>query len=556
MTVFAVSIIGLLLLAGFSFLSLNSINEQMDSVYDNELEAMHHVQELRSNIVGLDQMLLVSIREHRSNKRGLESEVQSTLSTIQSSLDRIEPLIRYENEQFLFQSIQDSWEDYQESVSVLLTESMNDHVEAFDSEYSNAQRTLNNMNYSLQTLFTLKTDEVSKSRNFIHDTFIASVISNSVVLILVSLFIVISGVFVYRNIMKRLVELSSLNMKIANGDLTTSVDSLLSQDEVGTLASSSQSISHNLKEMIMDVKHSTEQMNETVGSVQTIVHKGFDAQASVSTSINEISAGVSRQAVHMEGSLKDITDLNRTMGDVNGFIQELRDVFGQAVEEVNKGVVDLQKTVKEINSISSTNNELIGSFGELKEELNDIKSYADSIVSIADNTNLLSLNASIEAARAGEHGRGFAIVAEEVRKLSEQSSQVAKGVQEVVKRNEEKTERFRETLELSNSKVSNGTDNIVKTNEMFQRIEGQITGMNKQIDQVAIKSEGVAVRSNSVTSMIEEVSAISEETTAAMQEIAASSEELVANFKQVLQQIEMQKDLAKGLEDNVKKFTV
>ncbi|GAE34704.1 methyl-accepting chemotaxis protein [Halalkalibacter akibai] len=554
--VFTVSILGLVLLSTFSFLSLSSINNQMDSVYDHELEAMSLVQELRSNIVRLDQNLLVSIREARQNKRNLEYDSQMIIDQIERSLESLNHLLTTENEQYLYKTIFEGWNNYQLSVHTLVEESLNGNTDRFYTEHSRAQRELNSVNFALNTLFTIKQVEVNNSRYFIQDIFASSVKINAVVLAVVVLFIVTSGVLVYKNIINRLNQLSDSNLKISNGELTTEVSSLISKDEVGSLAKSSQSIAFNLKGMIRDIKDSIELMNDTVGKVREIVNTGFESQETVSSNIREISSGLTKQASNMEESMKDISELNVSMTDVNTFIQQLKNVFITAMEEVNKGVIELQTTVNQMEEISTTNNHLIESFAELKVELNEIKEYADSIVSISENTNLLSLNASIEAARAGEHGRGFAIVAEEVRKLSTESSLVAKGVQEVVRRNEIKTEKFRETLQMANAKIHNGTNNMHETNVIFKSIEERIKEIDNRIDAVADKSENVTKRSSSVTLMIEEVSAISEETTASMEEIAASSTELVDHFKEVLEQVDKQKELAENLEGNIKQFKI
>ena len=287
---------------------------------------------------------------------------------------------------------------------------------------------------------------------------------------------------------------------LSKGDFSTNVPdyALKLKDEYGDLARGLDSMQHSLREMF----------KKTGGSVYRVSESSESLAASseeMSASLQEVAAS----ANEFSGNAQRLSSNANEMSDMGNKISQQAQAGSSAVENA----------LNQMQVISSIVNSLKNVVVTLGSQAQDISKIVDTIKGISDQTNLLALNAAIEAARAGEHARGFAVVAEEVRKLAEKSSSSASEITDLVGNIYNQIQGVVETMDDGAAKVNDGTKVVVSAGEVLQSVIDSLEAILAQIEQVSAAAQEIGAGS-------EEVSAAVEEQTATMGEISSAANEL------------------------------
>ena len=221
----------------------------------------------------------------------------------------------------------------------------------------------------------------------------------------------------------------------------------------------------------------------------------------------------------------------------------------QTANTTIQGQKGLAAAVESIDAIGSGAAQVGSAIQELDSSSKRISEIVDMIKTIAGQTNLLALNAAIEAARAGEHGRGFAVVADEVRKLAEQSEHAAKEITELIAENNGNIRQTVEVMDVQKSRVGEGVAQVREAGRQFAEIASLVEELSAQVRDISEEVSGTVAESRQSAAAVRRikdlslavadeaggVSAATEEQTASMEEIAAASQTL-AQLAQELQE--------------------
>jgi methyl-accepting chemotaxis protein len=382
------------------------------------------------------------------------------------------------------------------------------------------------------------------------DTFITQ-LSFLAVSIIIGVLLV---VFISRAISRNLKKVVQVSNRIAEGDLTVSEIDYVGKDEIGQLAESTSKMSTYLKDIIKQVSTvsdtvtaQSEELMQSAGEVRA-------GSEQVATTMQELAAGSEKQA---DGA----SNLTHTMHH-----------FAARVQEANENGEQIQRSSESVLNLTSQGNQLMQASGDqmnridgivkdavvkvrgLDENSKAISQLVSVIHDIADQTNLLALNAAIEAARAGEHGKGFAVVADEVRRLSEQVSMSVTDITTIVKKIQVETTAVTESLEDGYQEVQQGTNQIIHTRETFTDINEAIMEM---VDSIRVVKQNLIEISGTTQEMsisIEEIAAISEESAAGIEQTSASSQTTSSSMEEMANSSEDLAKLAEELNTLVRKF--
>ena len=335
-------------------------------------------------------------------------------------------------------------------------------------------------------------------------------------------------------------DLNKVLKEIAEGNYTVSTDSLTSDNNnksvYAELKTYTNSFIANIKEMMSKILTSSEKIYVSSYHLKEDMEELNNCNQEVAQAVDEIASSAEKQTTSITVIMEEMEQLVKASDDV----EKKALSTSEKIIALKNIVIDMQNSFEEINqgieeSARSSERSFEG-FSQLEQEAGKISNIIETVSSIANQTNLLALNAAIEAARAGEHGKGFAVVADEVRKLAEQSSDSAEEINKIVNHILNAMAELAKLIEQNLLTIQGDVQKVNSSKHQLSTIVNEFTNMSDYIEEIENLAVQQTRNTNVVEDAIREISTIAEENMTQAQASASMALEQAELAKKIVQE--------------------
>lgn len=540
-----ISLIPLLLSAciiGYNITQLASLKSSTEQIVKDLVK----VEELNSTAKSLQKSLSAySLNISESNKNDIDID----LANMQSLYDALSPTLTKEDQQAISKQLFRKYEE-------------------ISNETNNALSTQNIAEIKRQSLRTkgMINDVIELKRSITSEylmmqsdlqTKINGIMSISIILVAVLLIGSILSTFFFTNrIVRPIKQITKSAEEIAKGNLTVKLADVTTRDEVAALQNSFQQMTIHLRNVITHVSDSSNQVAASAEELMASADETMKGTELISTSIQLVSDGADQQTFMSDESARSAEESLNAVTQIAEQANAVMELSVSTNEKTKQGAEFVQETVSQMKSISTSVVETDKALIILNDRTKEIVHVLKLITDIAEQTNLLALNAAIEAARAGEAGKGFAVVADEVRKLSEQTRNSVSSISGIASEIELDTNKTVASINDVKNRVNAGLEIAHQTEETFHDILVSVELVKEQVSTITKVTNNINDQMVQVSTHAQEMTNVAKITADSSNSVAAASEEQLASMEEVTAAAVSLANLAEELQQRISKFTV
>jgi methyl-accepting chemotaxis protein len=552
--IFFILIISLLGIGGFSNMSLQSLIANSKELTEAK-EMQRLVTHLQYRIAGISNdergFLLTGNKEYSDGINEKESDIHDTLKTMETLSNYYE----YKEDIQTFQSSLQTYLDTSDKVPGAYIE----NPSAAEKLHFEDLRTLRKevLDPAVNELVehinqdVIQLEEQNQKNNKITKTVLI------VIIIVAALLSIVLGFLLLKSILRPLNKINNQLQSIASGegDLTQRVN-VNGKNEFGQLVHSFNAFVDSLQIMIKSVGQTSKNVAQASDELASSMEQSTVAVEQVADAVQTIAENGNKQDSLTQNSLIEV---NNSLKNIKAVAHTASEVANESLlikEKAKEGELALTEMQMQMEAIHASVDLAGDGLKSLVLSTNEINEVLASIQDISNQTNLLALNASIEAARAGEHGKGFAIVAEEVRKLSEMTGTSVNQIHDLISSIHDHSNTTEKNMSFVIDNVDAGTKLSDTTNEHIKEILNRVESIADHIKKMAETAQEITAEVQEVQDSVEEIAHTSRETLERTESVAAATEEQTASFQEITSSSMALSKMAEELQELVHRFKI
>ncbi|MFJ7886832.1 methyl-accepting chemotaxis protein [Lysinibacillus xylanilyticus] len=558
-TLITSAVIFLLIISSCSFYYINDMAKKSNNMYNESLLPIQYIGQLRTDIRAMDSFILelMIITTDVNRIADLQTNISKRSESIKDSIVKFEASYKGNEEgRKLLESIQSNLDGYFSTMTeVIDLASKNRNEEAYSLYTTSMHDFREKVANDARDLMIICSEDAKELNKANEHSLYTTMLISAILTVLAIIFFITLATWIARLIVNPIKELQANMLKAGDGDLTVQ-GTYSSKDEIGQLTQSFNSMINNIRNTVTKVTETANHVAAASEELNVNAAETTKATEMVASTMETIAHGSVEQLNNVSNTVNTVNELSTGVQQVAGNAQAVSELSGDSLSLVIHGIDAANQMNQQMMDITERVNGLSEVVDLLGKRSNEIGQIIDSITEIAEQTNLLALNAAIEAARAGEHGKGFAVVADEVRKLAEQSAVSSNQIEVLISETQKDTQKAVESMKLVTAGVNEGVKTTENTRTTFASIQDAIQSVTMQVEEVSAAVEQMAAGTEEIVGSMNTIHSITKSTTAGTESISAATEEQTASMEEISSSAYALANLAEELRDLAAQFRV